>query len=153
MNSRSLGRAQLLLSLTSSPFNTGRRASTIYEDGPSCSSHWRALSSTQADELLLFMKMSPAGHYDELAPTFKTMSRSLYFKQTGSSLLFLLTSCPPNTNERALIDHNEEPFTVLRTDGLLPTILIDELSRHSPLNMYSHALINHIHYQVLTDSL
>ena len=53
-------------SLTSSPFNTGRRAPTIYEDGPSCSSHWQALSSTQADELLLFMKMSPAGHYDEL---------------------------------------------------------------------------------------
>ena len=28
-----------------------------------------------------------------------------YFKQTGSSLLLLLTSHPLNTNERALIDH------------------------------------------------
>ena len=48
---------------------------------------------------------------------------------------------------------NDESFTIFQTDRLLPTILIDELSRHSPLNIYSHALINHIHYQVLTNGL
>ena len=48
---------------------------------------------------------------------------------------------------------NNEPFTIFQIDRLLPTILIDEHSRHSPLNIYSHALINHIHYQVLNDSL
>ena len=55
-------------------------------------------------------------------------SPSLCFKQTSSSLLFLLTSSPLNMNGRALIDHNDEPFTVPQTDGLLRTILIDELS-------------------------
>ena len=73
------------------------------------------------------------------------MSPSLNFKQTGSSslfslasspfkhrrtssYLFTLTSSPFNTGGRAPTVHRDEPFTALQTDGLLPTIHIDELS-------------------------
>ena len=113
--------SSLQISLTSSPFNTGRRAPTIHEDEPFTVLQTDGLlptnlidklsHSTQADELLLFMKTSP----------------SLYFKQTGSSLQISLTSSPFNTGRRAPTIHEDEPFTVLQTDGLLPTNLIDEL--------------------------
>ena len=65
------------------------------------------------DELLLFTVTSP----------------SLHFKQTGSFLQLLLTSSPLSTVGRALLLFMiDEPFTTLQADGLLLTILIDELS-------------------------
>ena len=56
------------------------------------------------------------------------MSPPLHFKQTGSSLQFLLTRSPLNTDGRALTIYVDEPSTALKTDGLLPTILINEPS-------------------------
>ena len=57
-----------------------------------------------------FIKMSPAAHFDEL---------SLQHRQTSSYI------------------HNDEPFTVLQTDGLLPTTFIDELSlQHRQTSSY-----------------
>ena len=123
--------SSLQFSLTSSPFNTGRRAPTIYKDEPFTVLQKdgllptnlidEALPSTQADELLLFMKTSP----------------SLYFTQTGSSLQISLTSSPFNTGRRAPAIYKDEPFTVLHTDGLLPTNLIDELSlQHRQTSSY-----------------
>ena len=132
--------SSLQISLTSSPFNIGRRAPTIYEDEP--------FTVLQTDGLLPTKPILTNSPFDAegRAPTF-TM------RQTGSSLQFSLTSSPLNIGERAPIDHTNEPFIVLRTDRLLPTILIDELSRHFPFDMYSRALINYIHWQVLTGSL
>ena len=90
-------------SLTSSPFNTGRRAPTIHQDEP-------------------FTVL----HTDGLLPTklISLTSPSLYFKQTGSLIQFSLTSSPFNTGRRAPTIHQDEPFTVLHTAGLLPTKLI-----------------------------
>ena len=109
--------SSIQISLTSSPFNTGRRAPTIYEDEPFTVLQTDGLLptnlidelslQTQADELLLFMKTSP----------------SLYCKQTGSSLQISLTSSPFNTGRRAPTIYEDEPFTVLQTGGLLPTNL------------------------------
>ena len=53
---------------------------------------------------------------------------SMHFKQTGSLLQFSLTSSPLNTYGRAPTIYIDEPSTTLQKDGLLPTILIDELS-------------------------
>ena len=98
------------------------------------------------DELLLFTSMSPPLHFRQTgsSPQFSLTSSPpnidgraltiyideplLHFKQTGSSLQFLLTSSPLNTDGQALTIYVDEPFTALQTDGLLPTILIDELS-------------------------
>ena len=52
----------------------------------------------------------------------------LHISQTGSFLQFLLMSSPLNPDGRAPTIHSDEPFTALQTDGLLLTILIDELS-------------------------
>ena len=97
----------LLFLLTSSPFNTGRRAPTIHQGEP-------------------FTVL----HTDGLLPTklISQTSRSLYFKQTGSLIQFSLTSSPFNTGRRAPTIHQGEPFTVLHTDGLLPTKLISQTS-------------------------
>ena len=92
-------------SLTSSPLNSDGRALTIYDDEP-------------------FTAYQTGG----LLPTIHIDKPLLHFKQTGSFLQFLLTSSPLNTDGRALTIYDDEPFTAYQTGGLLPTILIDELS-------------------------
>ena len=108
--------------LTSSPANSYGRAPTIHSDEP--------FTALQTDGLLLTILI------DELSPQhrwtssyyLRLTSPSLHFKQTGSFLQFLLTSSPLNSDGRAPTIHSDEPFTALQTDGLLLTILIDELS-------------------------
>ena len=103
------------------------------------------LPSTQMDELLLFTLTSPSLHFrwtgfflqflltssslnsDGRAPTIYIDEPSLHFRCTGSFLQFLLTSSSLNSDGRALTIYIDEPFTTLQTDGLLPTIPIDEL--------------------------
>ena len=51
--------------------------------------------------------------------------------------LLTLTSSPFNTERRAPTIYEDEPFTVLQTDGLLPINLIDELSlQHRQTSSY-----------------
>ena len=108
--------------LTSSPLNSDGRAPTIHSDKP--------FTALQTDGLLLITLI------DELSPQhrwtssyyLRLTSPSLHFKQMGSFLQFLLTSSPLNSDGRAPTIHSDEPFTLLQTDGLLLTILIDELS-------------------------
>ena len=108
--------------LTSSPLNSDGRAPTIHSDEP--------FTALQTDGLLLTTLI------DELSPQhrwtssyyLRLTSPSLHFKQTGSFLQFLLTSSPLNSDGRAPTIHSDEPFTLLQTDWLLLTILIDELS-------------------------
>ena len=108
--------SSLQISLASSPFNTGRRAPTTYQDEPFTVLH--------TDGLLPKKQIS-------------LTSPSLYFKQMGSFTQFSLTSSPFNTGRRAPTIHEDEPFTVLQTDGLLPTNLIGELSlQHRQTSSY-----------------
>ena len=108
--------------LTSSPLNSDGRAPTIHSDEP--------FTALQTDGLLLTILI------DELSPQhrwtssyyIRLTSPSLHFKQTGSFLQFLLTSSPLNSDGRAPTFHSDEPFTAYQSDGLLLTILIDELS-------------------------
>ena len=66
------------------------------------------------------------------------MSPSLYFKQMGSHIQFSLTSSPFNTGRRAPTLYEDEPFSILQTDGLPHSVLIDELSlQHRQTSSYS----------------
>ena len=84
---------------------------------------------------------------DEL-PQYTLTSPSLHIRQTGSYLQFLftklfpqlrwtssykiiLTSSPLNSDGRAPTSHTDEPLATLQTDGLPPTIHIDELPLHT----------------------
>ena len=123
--------SSLQLPLTSSPFNTDGRAPIAHNDEPfTVLQTYGLLPTTPIDEL--------STQHEWTSSYFFTMtSPSLYFKQTGSSLQFSLTSSPFNTDGRAPIAHNDEPFTVLQTDGLLPTTPIDELStQHERTSSY-----------------
>ena len=106
--------------------------------------HRRTISYIHNDESFTVLQtdgLLPTNLIDELSRTSSycaTMtSPSLYFKQTDSSPQFSLTSSPFNTGRRAPIAHNDEPISVFQTDGLLPTILIDELSlQHRQTSSY-----------------
>ena len=118
--------SSLQISLTSSPFNIGRRAPTIYEDEPFTVLQTDGLLPTNLiDELSLqhresssyclsrraqmLTQTSSPFNTGRRAPTFKTTSPSLYFKQTGSSIQLSLTSSPFNTGRRAPIVYEGEP--------------------------------------------
>ena len=119
--------SSLQISLTSSPLNTGGRALRSQRRALHCALNRRAPPYYSIDELSLqYRRTSSYIHTDKpftilqtdgllptilltsspfntggQAPTFTATSPSLYFKQTGSSLLFSLTSSPFNTDGRA----------------------------------------------------
>ena len=122
-------------SLTSSPFNTVRRAPTIYQDEPFTVLHTDGLLPTKLISLTspspYFKQMGSLIKFSLMSSPFNTGRRAptLYEDEPSRSLgraqlLISLTSSPFNTGRRAPTICQDEPFTVLHTDGLLPTKLI-----------------------------